>query len=125
YRGTAGAGALGEAGRGHFQRRGRAEGTAEDADIEPESLQRGETRRVRSGGIEARTGVIRLGRRADDAGVNEGRTGRRDDGGDALGGTRAHRVAVDVDRLAVAGSERRGGPAAPGGPAPPGAGGTG
>ena len=65
-----------------------------------------EARRVGTGGVEARTGVAGLGRRADDAGIDEGRAGRRDRGGDALDRARADRVAIDEDRLAVAGGER-------------------
>ena len=81
-------------------------GPREHADVETEVLELGEARRVRAGGVEARTGIAWLGRGADDAGVDEGRAGRRDGGGDALHRRRAHRVAVDEHRLAVAGGER-------------------
>ncbi len=63
---------------------------------------------MRAGGIDPRARVVVLRRCADNAGVDEGRAGRRDRGGEALDGTRGDRVAVDVDRLAVAGGERSG-----------------
>ena len=60
-----------------------------------------------AGGVES--GALALlgrRRRADDAGVHERRAGRGEHGGDPLGGRRADGVAVDIDRLGVAGGER-------------------
>ena len=68
---------------------------------------RGKARRRWTRGVKARAGVARLRRRADDAGIDERTIGRRDDGGDPIDRLRIDGVAIDIDRLGVAGLERR------------------
>ena len=94
--------ALGDAGIGHFQRRGRAQRAIEHANVEAVLAQRRKARRRRPRRVKARPRITRLWRRADDAGIDERTTGRRDRGGDALDRAGIDGVAVDIDRLGVA-----------------------
>ena len=73
----------------------------------PNSVERGEPPGVGAGGIDARAVVAGLRRPADDAGVDERRAGLGDDMADLDLGRRAHRVAIDIDRLVVARPDQR------------------
>ena len=98
---------LGDAGIGHFQRRGRAQRAVEHAHVEAVSAQRRQSAAHRGRRRKSAAGVTSLRRRADDAGIDERATGRRDHGGDPFDRRRIDGVALDEDRLAVAGLEGR------------------
>ena len=76
-------------------------------DHEAEVGQRGKPSGVGTGRIDARSVVARLRRPADDAGIDERRTRLGDDVADLDLGRRAHRVAIDIDRLVVARPDQR------------------
>ena len=100
--------ALGDAGVGHLHRRGGADRAVHHVDARARSRRASANRAgVRTGRIDPRPVVAGLRRPADDADVDERRAGLDDDMADLDLGRRAHRVAIDIDRLVVARPDQR------------------
>jgi hypothetical protein len=83
-------------------------GASQHAHDQPVVVEPGEVRGCRPGGIEFGVGGAGLGRRADNAGADEGAAGHGDHRGDAFNRLRAQRVAVDIDGFLVGGAEHAG-----------------
>ena len=90
--------ALGDPGIGHLEPRGGADRPVDDAPVDPPVAQHRGFADRRPRGVDRRA-VAGARRAADDAAIDELGAGRRDDRRDPLGGLRADRVAIDIDRL--------------------------
>ena len=91
-------GALGQPGVAHLQGRGPACPGADGLDLESLAVKGFHGPRVGARDVEPRAGSPSR-RHADDAGVDEGRAGGPDDGGDILNRSRGDGVAVHIDGL--------------------------